>query len=110
MKVRYALLNLFQEIDGLRVVFDSIAWLLLCLIAFLVYALYNPGQGDLVVSSFTQPAPPFNLSGSTCGMLPFTLTAGNNCALIYTFEPDKANTFNQLIKIISNAPASSDLW
>lgn len=72
----------------------------------LTATLSNGGTDSLEVTALTAAAAPFERTGGTCQMLPFTLNAGASCTLIYTFTPSAPGAANQSISVTADVPGS----
>jgi uncharacterized repeat protein (TIGR01451 family) len=67
--------------------------------------LANSGTASLEISALSTAAAPFARSGGSCAvMLPFSIAAGANCTLIYTFSPTAVGAAGQTISVGANAP------
>jgi hypothetical protein len=69
--------------------------------------LTNPGTANLTVSAIDAATGDFTLSGSSCGVIPFTITAGSGCTIYYTYTPAAVGADNQTINITSDATSSN---
>ncbi len=70
----------------------------------LPYEVGNTGNADLLVSSITQPAAPFGISGIPS--LPATLKPGEKFAMTISFSPSAQGVFTREFRIVCNDPDS----
>lgn len=68
------------------------------------YEIGNTGNADLLVSSITQPAAPFGISGIPS--LPATLKPGEKFVITISFSPSAIGVFSSEFRIVSNDPDS----
>lgn len=68
--------------------------------------LSNGGTDSLEVTALTAAAAPFARTGGSCMAVPFTLAAGANCTLIYTFTPSAPGAASQSISVTADVPGS----
>lgn len=68
--------------------------------------LSNGGTDSLEVTALTAAAAPFARTGGSCMAVPFTLAAGANCTLIYTFTPSAPGAESQSISVTADVPGS----
>ncbi|MCU0754302.1 MAG: choice-of-anchor D domain-containing protein [Xanthomonadales bacterium] len=72
----------------------------------LTATLSNSGTDTLEVTALGAASAPFARTGGSCGEVPFTLIAGANCTLTYTFSPTAPGAANQSISVTANVPGS----
>lgn len=68
------------------------------------YEVGNTGNADLLVSSITQPAAPFSISGIPA--LPVTLKPGEKFVMTISFSPSALGVFSSDFRIVCNDPDS----
>lgn len=70
--------------------------------------LTNVGTANLQIQAIGLPLPPFfNMAGGTCpGVLPFSLSPGGDCTLVYVFAPTTHGAVAVSLDIDSNDPTS----
>jgi hypothetical protein len=72
--------------------------------ASMQFEVANTGNGDLLISSITQPAAPFAISGIPA--LPATLKSGEKFATTISFSASTLGVFSSEFRVVSNDPDS----
>lgn len=72
--------------------------------------LQNTGSDTLSVSDISAPGSGFALAGGSCGVAPFTLAAGADCTLSYTFTPAAMGAASSTVSVTSDASSSPDTF
>ena len=70
--------------------------------------LTNTGQADLLIEQFITPNTPFGFDPQDCAPLPLTLTPGQSCTVMLSFEPEAVGDYNDELLILSSAMSSPD--
>ena len=74
------------------------------------FTISNTGTGDLIVSSIDlSDITNYTIDKTGCGILPATITPGNNCTVTVTFSPSSTGTKNATLTITSDDPDTTTL-
>src|SRR3972149_3477866 len=69
------------------------------------FTISNTGTADLIVSSIDlSDITNYTIDKTGCGILPATITPGNNCTVTVTFSPSSTGTKNATLTITSDDP------
>lgn len=75
----------------------------------LTATLTNTGTGTLSVTALPAPAAPFARTGGSCAAVPFSLNAGENCTLTYTFSPTATGAATGSVAVVSSPGGTNAL-